>query len=480
MMNFGAWSPDIDSVGTKLAKTVLNALPTANGYGPFASLDEFTNSLPSRCLGYICVTDSSNEVHMLAGTATKLYKLNATTIAWADVSGAAYAVTDRDMWSFAQFGDNIIAVTNGTNPQRYQIGVSATFANLGGSPPQARAVSVIGDFLVLYLKDRVMWSSINNITGWTIGVNSCDEQTFPGGGYLQIGTNGEFGFLFQDRAIRRMIFNPGPTIFDISEVSTDRGILMPYSLIEAHSSTFFLSSDGFWSVDQSGAFTPIGDQQVNTWILANADLSNPRFMVGAADPKLQNLFWAFKSINTQDANIFDMVIIYNRTLGRFAIVQTNLEFVCNTIPLDLTLDGLDAIYPSGLDSIPTSLDSFESAKQGRISGFSSNHKLGFFTGAPLEAIVETAEVMDGSGKRLKAQYIQPISDTDSCFVSIGHRERLQDLQVFSTERAPSARSGIAGVSGSGRYISAKVRIPAGASWTYIRGVDATAATGGGR
>jgi hypothetical protein len=213
---FGPWMPDVQTIGTNNARQALNVVPTSNGYGPFRNISELTAALPARCCGWKTVVSADGNIHIFAGTATNLYKIDPTTLAWANVSSGSYTLTDRDFWWFIQFGDNVIAGSTGVLPQRYQLNVSPTFTNLGGSPPRARWASVIGEQIVLYLDDRVMWSSTNNITGWTIGVNNCDQQLLPDGGYALTGTNGEFGFIFQERAIRRMIANPGPTIFDIS------------------------------------------------------------------------------------------------------------------------------------------------------------------------------------------------------------------------------------------------------------------------
>lgn len=474
---FGPWMPDVQTIGTNNVRQALNVVPTSNGYGPFRSISELTGALPARCCGWKTVVGADGNIHLFAGTATGLFKINPVTLAWANVSGGSYTLTDRDFWWFIQFGDNVIAGSTGILPQRYQLNISATFANLGGSPPRARSASVVGDQVVLYLDDRVMWSGINDITGWTIGVNSCDQQPLPDGGYAQTGTNGEFGFIFQERSIRRMIANPGPEIFDISVISSDRGILMPYSMVEAHSSVFFLSSDGFWRIDANGGFTPIGFGQVNEYIIKNADLTNPRFVIGGADPKFQRVFWAFRSISTLDPNILDRILIYDWVLNRWSLAAVSVEFVGQNIPLAITLDGLDASYPGGIDSIPVSLDSFDSSRQARLAGFTTNHKLGFFEGVALEAIVETPDI-SGGRKRTKTQYAAPMTDADSCMVSTGHRELMNETMVYSQERAPSARTGYASVRGSGRYVSHKVRIPANQDWTFIKSIDLQAAEGG--
>lgn len=187
---FGSYQPDVQSIDTQNSSYVFNVVPSASGYGPLFDLETFASALGSRCLGAFGVIDDDNTAHIFAGTATKLYKLNATTRAWDDVtraSGGDYSVGSREYWDFDLFGQVVVAVADGNAPQAYTLGSSTDFAALGGSPPQARYASVVGDFLVLSgltsNPNRVQWSALNDITGWTAGTASSDYQDFPDGGF---------------------------------------------------------------------------------------------------------------------------------------------------------------------------------------------------------------------------------------------------------------------------------------------------------
>src|SRR5690606_6638888 len=126
--------------------------------------------------------------NVFAGTAEKLYRLNTAGGAWEDVSKAGDYSTSTDpldVWSFASFGERVIA-TNFTDPvQSFVMGSSTDFADLGGSPPKAKYAQTIQagglSFLMLgYVNDasdgivpqRVHWSAVNNPADWpTIGTN---------------------------------------------------------------------------------------------------------------------------------------------------------------------------------------------------------------------------------------------------------------------------------------------------------------------
>lgn len=472
---FGDYLPDIASFDSPGTAYVKNVIPGTNGYAPARDVASFTNALAARCLGYFSCVDSSNTVHIFAGTSTKLYKLNLSTRAWADVSKVGnYTVATREYWSFAQFGSNVVAVTNGNAPQVYDLSSSSAFADLGGTPPQARRVSVIGDFLVLMgltsNPARIHWSDINDITGWTPGPgSSSDYQDFPDGGFVRGVGGGEFGIVFQDNAIRRMIFNPvSPTIFDFNRISKDRGLYMPYSLTESHSSLFFYAADGFYRVDASGGLTPIGANKVNQTFLDDADVSDPRYLIGAADPSSQRVFWAYKSRANSATSYLDKCLIYDWAKDRWSNAEISVEFIGKSSPVSVTLESLDTI--GTLDALTVSLDGFITQTQEALSAFNTSHQLGFFNGSTLEAIVETAEGAVAMDRRLMTREVAPIGDGFPAYVSIKQRSRLEDGKSQTVEAITGVR-GYAPIRVSGRFMTGRVRIPAGTSWTYLRGVD---------
>jgi hypothetical protein len=477
---FGNYHPDVASIDTGNTANVLNVVPNVNGYGPFHDLTAFTDALPARCLGFFCCLDDDNAAHIFAGTSTKLYKLNATTRAWDDVtraSGGNYSLAEREYWSFTIFGQNVVAVADGNAPQVYTLGSSTDFAALGGSPPQARGVAVIGDFLVLYgltsNPNRIQWSGLNNITQWTAGQESSDYQDFPDGGFVRGVGGGEFGVVFQDTALRRMIFNPGSdAIFDFSRIAEDHGLFMPYSLVKTRGSMFFLGLDGFYRMDGTGQLAAIGANRVDRTLFESLDTTSPRFMVGAADPSRHRVIWAYKSIETLNTNVLDTLLIYDWSLDRWSQAEINVEFLGQATALSTTLESLDSL--GDLDSLPFSLDDYINSPAFQLAAVAaSNKKLGFFDGDTLEATIETPEGTLGGAQRLSVQGVAPICDAPTAYIRVSMRETLNATPTYSTETAINFR-GYAPQRQSGRFNSGLLRIPAGTEWTYARGVDVKA------
>ena len=108
---FANYEPDRAIFNPAAATEILNAVPVADGWGPMPDLVVYSLALPARCFGAVYVRSSSGAFSVIAGTQTRLYRLNPATLAWDDISGPAapYSVPDSDRWSFARFGSKLLA-----------------------------------------------------------------------------------------------------------------------------------------------------------------------------------------------------------------------------------------------------------------------------------------------------------------------------------------------------------------------------------
>lgn len=477
---FGSWQPDVASIDTQGSSYVHNVIPNASGYGPLRSLLAFADALPARCLGLFGVLDDDNSSHVFAGTSTKLYKLNAVTRAWDDVtraSGGDYNVGSREYWDFELFGQIVVAVTNDNDPQKFTLGTSSAFEALGGSPPKARRVAVVKDQLVLSgLTDnpnRIQWSDLNNIEQWTVGTGSADYQDFPDGGYTIDVAGGEYGLVFQENAIRRMAASD--LVFDFSRISEGRGLFMPYSLVSMQGVSFFYSSDGFYRIDSAGALQTIGENRIDQTIKDSADLTNPRFMIGQADPQSKRIYWAYKSVGNTNENYLDKLLIYDWQRNQWTQGSINLEYLSASSPLSATLEGLDTL--GDLDSLTISLDLYQSTPVFKLTGVSTAHAPGYFEGDALEATLDLPEAAIGNELNMVVNGVRPISDAPSAYIKVGKRPHLDASVDYSDETAISSR-GVAPQRVNGRFLTGRLRIPAGTSWTYARGLDVGVITAG--
>ncbi len=580
LIALGEFRPDVADYEGQHSKNILNVIPRGDGYGPFRDLAVYTTALPSRCMGLFYALRNDGTIAIFAATSTKLYLLNNSNGTWTDVSKGAGTYTPPpvgQLWEFVQFNNFIIAVQQNTVPQVYDLASPSAFADLGGSPPQASYVSIVNRFVVLsglaspnvY---RIQWSGLNSVTTWDNITLQSNFQDLPDGGIVVGVAGGEFGVIFQQRAIRRLTYQPGSAIiFSIDRLAKDDGLVAPYSMINASDRIFFYSEQGFKVLEPGGYPQPIGKERVDRTFAADVDSSRFDLFIGSADPAAQRVYWAYKSVNGSN-DLFDTILMYDWVLDRWSKTKIMGEYLTPLSRPGLTLETVDAAYGTGtpvaLTSISSSTsaavftkashgltagqgilltttgalpaplaintpyyikatalssDTFEVSATGgvgalegvaatssstgqsgthsyaissidmltigsldnisledlpAIAAINSAHQAAFFSGLALEATVESAQ--HGAGlKRIYVRGYKPVSDSASVFGSITYAENLFSSVLTSTEDPIDARGWIwPGV--STRYARARLRIPAGTSWSYIAAVEPDVAVEGQR
>lgn len=475
ILPFGGYEPDKSSYMGASSQTIQNAVPRADGYGPFQDFTEFTSALAAACRGFFYARKTDGSIAVFAGTSASLYKLDNSNLGWDDVSkgGVTYsALPSTDHWQFAQFGNFVVAVQANTVPQVFDLTSSSAFADLGGSPPQARYIAIVGRFVVLSgllsTPYRIQWSGLNATTTWTPGVNSSDFQDLPDGGIVRGVAGGEDGVIFQETAMRRMIFVPGsPVIFNIERITEDKGLLAPYSLIRAGDKIFFLAAQGFQGMLSTGVPEAIGKERFDRTFFADYDSGSIQMIIGAADPTETRVYWAYKS-NSGTTGQFDKVLCYDYALNRASIIAMRGEYLASLARPGLTLENLDSISGS-VDALTFSLDDVSTAALSKLSAVNAAHKLGFFTGGNLEATLDTSE-RSMNGRRMRVKGMRPVTDAAACYGSVGARETLQGTVSYSAEQAVDAK-GLCPANVSTRLARGRLRIPAAASWTFATGIE---------
>jgi hypothetical protein len=476
ILPFVDWTPDLAPIEGPGLFDILNVYPIGNGYRPFQSIGAFTDALTARCQGAFAAKDDSANAANFAGDATKLYRLGSDNN-WDDVSrsASAYATGVDEYWSFAQFGSNIIAVNGFDAPQKFVVGTSTEFEALAGSPPTARYIAVVRDFVLLgnlsTSAAKVQWSAFNNSEGWTIGVDQSDEQEFPDGGWVQGVVGGEVGYVIQERSIRRLTYVGGDIIFQIDEVEKLRGTRAPKSIVQVGGTFFYLGQDGFYWFTGEGS-KPVGAEKVDRWFYENVDQGYLYRVVGAADPSRRVVVWAFPSAGTIDGTP-DTIIGYRWDIDRWFRISASVDYIHQATTQGYTLEGLDAVS-SSIDTLQASLDSslWVGGALG-LAAFGPSFKMGYFDGENMAATLSTQEKTLAGGKIAKISNSMPVVDTDLATVSLGLRDRAAD-SVSYTDEAPMETTGYCSVRGTGRFCSARVSIPAGADWKYAQAVQVEA------
>jgi len=114
-VTFTEWLPDQPGVVGALTNA-RNVFPKAVGYGAFPEEEDYSGAASEDLNSTAAGVNSSGDVKIFAGGATKLFLLDSADLSLNDISGSTYTSTDR--WRFVQFGDFMIAA-NGNHTLPY-------------------------------------------------------------------------------------------------------------------------------------------------------------------------------------------------------------------------------------------------------------------------------------------------------------------------------------------------------------------------
>ncbi|WP_160119880.1 hypothetical protein [Rhodovarius lipocyclicus] len=486
------YAPDASPIGATHLTVASGVYPRSDGSdGPLRAPGVYGDALPSQVLGAISSRTEDAAGVIAAGTATGLYTLAGGT--WFDRTPSPYALADGDHWRMAQFGDQIIAVTPMHAPQAWQIGSGGDFADLSPDAPKGKFVAtfepgflMIGayDNGVLSAPNGVWWSALNDATQWpapgTLAAASVqsDLQQLPNGGYitgLAPAVGGAAGVVFTERAIYRVEYIGPPQVFAFREVDRARGNACPDGIAQVGGMCFFVGEDGFQMFDGTTC-TPIGFGKVDRTFLSTVSPGGLNRVSATIDLARKLVIWSWPSGDGPN----DRWLLYSWGANRWRysddpLIAGGPLLAARTIPT--SIDDLDSLYPAGIDSIPISLDSSVfSGGRPVMAGFDTANRLVLYEGATMAARLETAESEPGPA-RMFVQGLRPLSDAAAMRLSVGVREHLWELPSY-TEGTQPTLDGYASQRITGRYVRARMDVPAGADWSYVHGVDLRASAVG--
>ena len=481
---FGEWLPDLPELNNPGALIAKNVIPQLDSYRGLNNLTSFTNALTGACIGTFWAQDDNNFVYNFAGDATKLYQLTAGNT-WSDVSrlvGGAYTATN---WEFTKFGDRVIAANKADDLQYYDLNVSSNFAALPGSPPKAKTVATVRDFVMLGDIDTlggnfIQWSGYNNSQLWTpsIKTQSDFQELFGRGGRVQRIVPGSYGIIFTEHSIFTAEYVGPPVIFQINEVERKRGTPSPNSVVWAGGKVFYHSWDGFYVFDGQQSH-PISHNRISKWFSQNCPADAYPDIRAAIDRLNRLVIWAFKSSVSQPSN--DRLLIYNWAVDRWSYAEVNTQVIDEFVSPGFSLDALDTLF-TDIDNQSINVDS--TAFTGgvlNLQAFNASNQAATFDGTPLVSTLDTKEIAGDDHKRMVTNSVRPLIEsngTSSATVEIGCRNRLQDNISFSLPKATNGINGEVSVRKNSRYQRYRVNISGG--FDHADGVKVNSRLSGGR
>lgn len=485
---FGEWLPDLGLFNNPGATVALNCLTEGDKYKPFPDLIENTKPLPGDCKGGFAYRDAVGNVTIFAGTKEKLYKLDG--LDWTDITrttGGDYTTAEDGFWHFVNFGTLVCCTNYNDDIQVFDMASSTEFEQLSSTAPRAKWLMVLSNFLIAGdIVDgdgatgyRISWGPILNPRGdWTPDptVTQADYQDLYGGDYSNtMGLNlKDYGLIIQGKALWRMEYQGGDTVFNITQVEVGRGSVVHRSCITDGSRVFFLDEAGYY-MHMQGSSVPIGNKKWDKTLLKMIDVAHDYNINSSIDAVNKVVMMAFPSIASPDGKN-DRIFIYSWADERATLIKLDTELLFTYLTVGYTLEGIDALY-SDLDSIPFSLDSrFWVGGKTILGAFSQNHCLGSFVGTPKTATIGTAEVRPNNSGRTTIHSLIPYIEGGSKTARIGVRDKLSDAPVYSDFNSPNTFTDEFDFMRDGTYHRAEIEISG--SWEIAHGIALRAQASG--
>lgn len=482
IIRFGEYLPDLPYYQNPGLVEAKNVIPIDGSYKDFLTLLTSDDALAERPQGAICTIDSAGDPEIYAGTETKL--LEKSGASWTDRSPSAYITPSIGYWRFVQF-DTLVIATNYSNIiQSKTIGSASNFANLAltGTAPKARQIGVINRFVVVGdtsdgtngdVPSRIQWCAIDDPTDWpTMGTadarskQSSEQFLDASYGAVTAITGGQFyGLVFQQRAVTRLTYVGGDTVFQVEVIDKNRGCWAPQSMIQVGSRVYFLAADG-WYMTDGQTIVGIGTGRVDLTFYSNFDQSYRERLTAAVDLTSKVIFWSYPSPSAT-AGVPDKILMYNfvgnEGMGRWAHAEETVQMVFSSLTQGYTMEQLDSLFTS-LDDMTITLDSsLWSGGIPTVMAFETN-TLGTFSGAELVARFETGEIEYNPGGFTYIDGVKPLVTGDPTLITVALATRdTQDnaSRSFGTVTSRTTRTGICDFRTQARYVSARIDITGG-------------------
>ena len=427
---YGPFEPDKPSFLASGLQIATNVFKAAIGYRPVGQFAQVTSALASEPKGAASFVTAAGTTTILAGTDSNLYRLNGS--GWTSI---ASALSSTARWAFAQFGSIAISTNGVDNIKKVDLSTFAA-ADLGGTPPKAKLVNVVKDFLLLGVVDgvanKMQWSGINDAESWTIGVNQCDYQILPTGGEITGLLGGEVGIILQRNRVSRMTYVGDNLVFQFDEISNNIGCVSSNSVIQVGQLGFWLSDTGFVMWD-GAAITPIGQEVIDRTFAASYSSADWAGMSTAVDVKNNLAAWGMG----------DRIFLFNWVLRSWSIIDKACPYI---------FAGFSATDPL-------------------FYGFNDVFELGTFSGGPMEAHLGTGDLELAPGREARITGARPLSDAVEGVSLIFQSKTRQGDEVTESIYDSLEDSGEMAVRENARFMRITQVIATDTNWTYAEGLD---------
>jgi hypothetical protein len=470
-ITFGEWRPDQAPHMSPALAEATNVLPVAGAYAPFpAHVPISGTGLTGAVLGFFATPSANGSPIIYAATRNEIRRILNGSTSLAYSAGAISAAP----WWFASMNGRIIAGNRYVAPVGGVPG--AAFAPLGGSPPAARVGAVVErNFLVLgnltndgvdgLCPNRVRWSGFNNPDTWgtSVGTQADFEDLVDEGGPVVAITGRSTGTVFQRKAITRMQFVGGSTVFQFTTVELGRGAISAGAVCDIGPLAFFRADDGFFAWDGVQA-APIGTGRVDRWFHENVDHTRLDLIVSGFDPISRCVMWAFPE-NGQAAN--SRIVAFSLADQKWSAVALGVQQIGASGTLPMTLESM----PTPDTATASFDDPLYAGKRPVLAAINAAGVYGTFTGAPLASTIVTGDFQSKPGQRSFVTGVRPVIDAAGARIAVGERLQTSSDAVSWLPATARGVDGLCPQRADARYVRYRQTTLAGEPWTRAVGVE---------
>lgn len=463
MTPFGEWAPDLPALDHPGLTVARNVYPGPGGLKAGQAFERLDARLTTLAGSAVTLADlggpasggtylTQGGFHALfLGTATKLYRVRLNDPLFDDVSrvvGGAYTTSANTTgwgWSFTEINGELFAA-NAVDPvQRITLPNSTgqVFSALAGSPPVARSLARVGQFLVMSTAStamvsapkysRVQWSGFGDVTQWAPTINQSDYQDL-GEEIKTILGGSEAGLILTDRGLWRMVYTGPPEIFSFQKI-LDRGTPYLWGAVQVDQSLYFLSGDGPYEVVDGTRARPLGVNKIVDHLAPALVMESSAPWV-AYDALNDRVLWTYQGAYNTDTSY---LLVYDRRRDQWSQLASPINVLLGTPAFSLSLGGAYRALPT-------------------VYGVSVAGVVKSLSAAPAVITLETGEV--GGAAMQYLNWVRPYlpGAGTGLTVAAGTRNALAESVVWSG--AVSAQTtGQHNLRASGRYLRLRITGP---------------------
>lgn len=367
----------------------IKAAPTAASVG--------LPALAAECRGSAVVRGLSGASRMFAGTAAAIFEASGTS--WTSV-GSGYTLGTDDRWSFAGYGDAVLASNSATNIVR---STGGAFSAIAGAPKAAILVASKGFVLAFSTNeatygvspDRWWCSALYDETSWTPSLSTQATTGRLVGGSGGIVTAVRFGddvVVYKNRAIFLGTYVGAPEVWRFTQVGFDVGCIGVEAAADTSIGHIFVGSDNIYHFDGTRPVA-IATGIVRQWWINNSS-SQYRYKTRLLWDRDNSLVWIFFP-SASSTGACDDCIVFHVMTKQWGRVNISTEAVVNYVSPAVTFDGGSPIVTTFDASPSIAYDSpFWLAQKTNPAIFDTTHMLDTLSGVAGSWWFETGDYGD--------------------------------------------------------------------------------------